>query len=175
MPIGQAHATVGALARLMQRLAAMTRPRWRTILRILALSVLGLLVLVQIVPYGRDHGNPPVAVEPSWNQPATRALAVRACFDCHSNQTRWPWYSHLAPISWMLQNHVDEGRRTLNFSEWNTGYKEAHEAGETVIEGSMPPRSYLLLHPEARLLAAERRELARGLDASIGTMQSMDD
>lgn len=139
------------------------------------LSILGLLVLVQVVPYGRDHGNPPVAVEPSWNQPSTRALAVRACFDCHSNQTRWPWYSRLAPISWMVQNHVDEGRRTLNFSEWNTGYKEAHEASKTVLEGSMPPPGYLLLHPEARLQAAERRELARGLDATLGTMQSMDD
>lgn len=146
----------------------MSRPRWKTILRVIVLSVVGLFVLAQLVPYGRDHVNPPVIVEPSWDRPATRALADRACFDCHSNQTRWPWYSNIAPMSWYLQNHVDEGREVLNFSEWSRTYEEAGESGETVLDGSMPPRSYLLLHPAARLTSAEQSELARGLDASLG-------
>lgn len=153
----------------------MTSQRWKTSFRILALSVVGLLVLVQLVPYGREHKNPPIAAEPSWNQASTRALAARACFDCHSNETRWPWYSHLAPTSWLVQNHVDEGRQTLNFSQWNENYKEAHEAAESVLEGSMPPRSYLLLHPAARLQPAERSELARGLGATFGVNQSTGD
>ncbi|HEU4727742.1 MAG TPA: heme-binding domain-containing protein [Kofleriaceae bacterium] len=156
----------------MQRIAAMTSQRWKATLRILPLSVVGLLVLAQLFPYGRDHRNPPVAAEPSWDQPSTRALAARACFDCHSNETRWPWYSHLAPMSWLVQNHVDEGRETLNFSQWNRAYKEAHEASETVLEGSMPPSSYVLLHPDARLQPAERSELARGLDATLGVTRS---
>jgi hypothetical protein len=147
---------------------AMTRPPWKTILRILALSVAGLIVLAQLVPYGRDHKNPAVASEPAWDHPSTRALAARACFDCHSNETQWPWYSRLAPTSWLVQNHVDEGRETLNFSQWNRGYKEARQASEKVLEGSMPPRSYLLLHAEARLQPAERTALARGLDATLG-------
>ena len=96
-----------------------------------------------------------------------RELAVRACFDCHSNQTRWPWYSHVAPMSWLVQDHVDEGRRELNFSDWNRGSSEADEAAETVRDREMPPQSYLLLHPEARLTDAEREQLARGLDASL--------
>jgi hypothetical protein len=151
----------------------MSRPRWKTIVRVLGLSILGLFVLAQLVPYGREHANPPVIVEPSWDRSATRALADRACFDCHSNQTRWPWYSNVAPISWYLQNHVNEGREVLNFSEWNRTYEEAGESGETVLDGSMPPRGYLLLHPEARLTATEQRVLARGLDASLGMMGSL--
>ena len=150
----------------------MTRIRWKTIVRMILLCIGGVLVLAQLVPYGRDHANPRVVLEPTWDQPTTRALAERACFDCHSNQTRWPWYAQVAPASWLLQGHVDEGRRVLNLSEWNRRYEEAHEAGETVVEGSMPPRSYLLLHPEARLDTAERTALARGLDASLGAARS---
>lgn len=143
--------------------------RWKSLLAIASVVTLALLVVVQLVPYGRDHNNPPVVAEPTWDSPATRALADRACFDCHSNQTRWPWYSDVAPMSWLVQSHVDEGREVLNFSAWNRAQSEADEAAETVREGEMPPRSYLLLHPEARLTAAERDQLARGLDASLGT------
>jgi hypothetical protein len=70
-----------------------------------------LLVGIQVIPYGRSHTNPPVTGEPAWDSPKTRELAVRACYDCHSNQTVWPWYSHIAPISWLVQQDVDEGRR----------------------------------------------------------------
>jgi hypothetical protein len=145
----------------------MSRPRWKSVLAVASLFVLALVLVAQLVPYGRDHHNPPLAAEPSWNSSTTRALADRACFDCHSNQTRWPWYSNVAPMSWFVQNHVDEGRHALNFSEWNRPSSEADEAAETVREREMPPRSYLLLHPEARLTDAEREQLARGLDASL--------
>ena len=145
----------------------MTRPRWNRVFRIGLLVAAGVLVLAQAVPYGRDHTNPPVVAEPAWDRPETRALADRACFDCHSNVTRWPWYSHVAPLSWGIQHHVDEGREELNFSEWNRTFDEADQAGDVVREQEMPPRSYLLLHPEARLTPAERDELARGLDASL--------
>lgn len=145
----------------------MSRPRWKSLLVTASLVVLGLVVVAQLIPYGRDHSNPPIVAEPVWNSPTTRELADRACFDCHSNETRWPWYSHVAPTSWLVQNHVDEGRHELNFSEWNRGSLEADEAAEAVRTGEMPPRSYLLLHPEARLTDAEREQLARGLDASL--------
>ncbi len=146
----------------------MARPRWKRILGISGLTVLAALVVAQLVPYGRDHTNPPVAAEPHWDSAATRSLAQRACFDCHSNETHWPWYSHVAPSSWLLQSHVDEGREVLNFSEFQKTYKEAHEAGQEVREGEMPPFSYLLMHPEARLSADEKQQLARGLDATLG-------
>ena len=69
-------------------------------------SIVGLFLLLQLVPYGRTHSNPPTVVEPAWDSPRTRELAVRACFDCHSNQTRWPWYrmahpqADLTPAEW---------------------------------------------------------------------------
>lgn len=126
------------------------------------------LALVQLVPYGRAHTNPPVIREPKWDSPRTRELAVRACFDCHSNETRWPWYSHVAPVSWLVQRDVDEGREALNFSRFDQPQEEAGEAAEETAEGSMPPWFYLPTHPEARLTSAEQQEFVRGLRATLG-------
>lgn len=132
-------------------------------------------LLLQLVPYGRAHDNPPVVQEPAWDSPQTRELATRACFDCHSNETTWPWYSNIAPISWLTQRHVDEGREYLNFSDWNRSHaeqgdegEEADEMAETVLEGEMPLRSYLPTHPAARLSDAERQALADGLLRTAG-------
>jgi Haem-binding domain len=129
--------------------------------------MLGLLVVVQVVPYGRDHTNPPVIAEPLWDSSQTRELAVRACFDCHSNETVWPWYSNVAPLSWLVQRDVVEGREELNFSEWDRP-QEGDESAETVREGTMPPSSYLLTHPDARLTDAELATLTDGLAATFG-------
>lgn len=129
--------------------------------------LLGGMLLIQLVPYGRAHANPPVAAEPIWDSNQTRDLAVRACFDCHSNETVWPWYSKVAPVSWLVQRDVDEGRDELNYSEWNRA-QEGEESAEKVREGSMPPRTYLLTHPDARLTDAEFAMLAEGLTATFG-------
>ena len=83
------------------------------------------LVAIQFVPYGRNHLNPPIGAEPTWDSPETRALAKRACFDCHSNETEWPAYSRLAPASWLIHRDVAEGRAVLNFSEWQRAQEEA--------------------------------------------------
>ncbi len=130
--------------------------------------VLGVIVifgLIQLIPYGKSHTNPPVVKEPNWDSPQTRALAVRACFDCHSNETVWRWYSNIAPASWLIQRDVDEGRRRLNFSDWGAQRRERRELGESVLEGSMPPWYYLPIHPEAILTAQEKNQLATGLDS----------
>ncbi len=132
---------------------------------LIALAVLGLTL--QFVPYGHGRDNPPVTQEPPWDSPRTRELAVRACFDCHSNETRWPWYGYVAPISWLLVHDVEDGRRHLNFSEWQRPQRHAHEAAEEVVEGEMPLWQYELLHGEARLTEAERGELVRGLQRTL--------
>src|SRR5512134_1372664 len=119
------------------------------------LAVVVLFLLIQLVPYGRNHNNPPVVGEPAWDSPQTRLLAQRACFDCHSNETQWPWYSNVAPMSWLVQRDVDEGRDRLNFSEWGQGEQEVDDVGETIREGEMPPVNYVLLHPLAKLSAQE--------------------
>jgi mono/diheme cytochrome c family protein len=128
---------------------------------------IALLIVIQLVPYGRNHQNPPVVAEPSWDSPQTRELAVVACFDCHSNETNWRWYSNIAPISWWVQHDVDEGRAALNFSDW-TQARRADEAAEIVREGEMPPRPYLITHPEARLSDADIASLADGLARTFG-------
>lgn len=132
-------------------------------------------VLIQLVPYGRDHQNPPVVQEPTWSSPQVRELAVRACYDCHSNETVWPWYSHIAPVSWLVQRDTDEGRSKLNFSEWHRPQKEADEAAEAVTEGEMPMSIYVLIHPHARLNDQERRQLVDGLTATISPHQHATD
>jgi len=137
--------------------------RW--LVRIVVALVV-VLVVIQAIPYGRDHTNPPVRAEPNWDSPRTRQLAEDACFACHSNETRWPWYSSVAPVSWLTQNDVDEGRRVLNFSEWDRP-QESGEAAEALREGEMPPWQFKLLHPEARLSDAEKAQLIRGLERTL--------
>jgi mono/diheme cytochrome c family protein len=134
----------------------------------LGLGILAALLVVQAVPYGRNHANPPITTEPAWDSPATRVLARRACFDCHSNETEWPAYARIAPASWLIQRDVDEGRAALNFSEWHRAQKEAHEAAEKVAERDMPLQAYALMHAHARLSDADRDQLARGLAKTLG-------
>lgn len=139
----------------------------RTVFRIL-LAISVLLVLIQFVPYGRNHTNPPVVAEPQWDSSKTRGLVKSACFDCHSNETEWPWYSHVAPVSWLIQRDVEKGRSKLNFSEWNRPEQEADEAAEKVRNGEMPLWFYLPLHPEARMSAAEKDTFIRKLQENFG-------
>jgi hypothetical protein len=129
-----------------------------------------LLVLIQALPFGRMPSNPPVTGEPTWDSPETRALAVRACYDCHSNETEQPWYSNVAPISWALSDHVESGRGKLNFSEFDRPQEEAREAAETTESGGMPPDYYTRfgLHSAADLSDAEVAQLVAGFRATPG-------
>jgi hypothetical protein len=129
------------------------------------LGLLALLLAIQLVPYGRDHANPTGRREIVWDSPRTEQLMTDACMDCHSNLTRWPWYSNVAPVSWLVQRDVDEGRRELNLS---TGEVEVEEMIETIREGSMPPWQYKPTHPGARLAEHEKQDLIRGLEATFG-------
>jgi hypothetical protein len=127
-----------------------------------------LFALIQVVPYGRSHSNPPVLAEPKWDSAATRELAVRACFDCHSNLTKWRWYSNVAPVSWLVQNDVSGGRSQFNFSEWNKPQDVSiDDLIESIRGGSMPPWFYTLPHPNASLSSAEKDALIRGLQATF--------
>jgi heme-binding protein len=139
----------------------------RTLAAAVSIAALA-LVVIQAVPYGRDRSVPPDGQHVSWSSPATQTLVSRACYDCHSNQTRWPWYASIAPLSWRIQSHVQHGREALNFTAFEPAQKEvaeaAREAGETVSKGEMPPFDYLLAHPEARLTADERRTLIGEFD-----------
>lgn len=145
----------------------------KKIIQFTVIGVVGLFVLIQFVPYGRAHTNPPTVMEPNWDSPETKALADRACLDCHSNQTVWPWYSNIAPVSWLVQHDVDEARGAINFSDWGNGalFDEGQAEviktfGEVMDGNEMPPIQFMPAHPEARLTDAERAQLRDGLVAT---------
>jgi hypothetical protein len=141
-----------------------------------AVALAGVLtfVLIQFVPYGRSHSNPPGTGEPDWATPETRELMVNACFSCHSNEVDYPPYASVAPISWMVQRHVDEGREAVNFSDFATDRGEADNSVEVVEEGEMPPAYFTRfgLHADAKLSTAQTEELIAGLKATPGMSES---
>ena len=142
--------------------------RWLSPRR-LAIGIFGLLVAIQLFPAWLWQINPAPQSQPKWDSPQTQALAQRACFDCHSNETVWPWYSHVAPMSWLVQRDVDEGRRALNYSEWDRGQREARESAKSVRKGEMPPWFYALPGTSASLTPAERSTLIAGLELTFGS------
>lgn len=145
---------------------------WRR-LTVIVLGVLALAWLIlQLIPLDRD--NPPVVSEPSWDSPQTRVLAQRACFDCHSNETVWPWYSQVAPARLLIWKDVRDGREEMNFSDWTRADQEAGEIVEVIREGEMPPWYYTLMHPDAKLSAAEKQALIDGLSASLPPGEDQD-
>ncbi len=133
------------------------------------LAGVALLIVIQFIPYGKDHTNPQIVAEPKWDTPKTRELFMKACVDCHSFETQWPAYSNVAPISWIVYNHVIEGREHFNVSNWGHQKKnEGEDAAEELEEGEMPLASYLLAHPEAKLSENEKELLIQGLKNTFG-------
>lgn len=152
--------------------------KWIKILAWDGLILLVILAAIQLIPV--DHDPPPTVREPVWDSSDTRDLAVDACFDCHSNQTEWPWYAKIAPSSWVLWYDVTQGREALNFSDWDQ--HDQPEAAENenfppkplaerieaeIRSGAMPPGLYRLAHPDARLSEAEKDALIEGLKRTV--------
>lgn len=144
----------------------------RKILIVIGVSV-AVLLAIQLVPVGRD--NPPVTAD--FDGPDAVKQVLRAsCYDCHSNETTWPWYSRVAPTSWLVAHDVDEARDHLNFSHWgrldpDRRAKLADEIWEEVSDGEMPLKVYLIAHPDARLDDARRatlRDWSTGFERSGG-------
>ncbi len=133
------------------------------------LVVIGAFLLIQLVPYGRDHSNPPVTKAARWPDARSAALFRDSCADCHSNRTDWRWYTNIAPVSWLVQKDVDEGRSTLNFSEWNKPQPGESEIADQIASGEMPPSTYTIVHPGASLTASEKRELVVALHRLFAT------
>lgn len=125
----------------------------------------GIVVMIQFIPVSRR--NPPIVTALSWDSSKTLAIAQRTCFDCHSNETQWPWYSYIAPVSWLITSDVNEGRARFNFSEI-TDDDSVGSLIKRINNNTMPPAKYLRLHPEARLAEAEKKEFIAGLRRSFG-------
>jgi hypothetical protein len=121
--------------------------------KLVLMIIIGLFAAIQFYPVERT--NPPVRQD-LGAPPGVTEVLHSSCYDCHSNETRWPWYSRIAPASWLLVDHVNEARGEVNFSEWDSVSPGKHEEileeiWEKVEEGEMPLLSYKILHPEARL------------------------
>ncbi|MCX7622713.1 MAG: heme-binding domain-containing protein [Thermomicrobium sp.] len=148
---------------------ATARSRWRRISVIAGVALIALFVVLQGIALALPRTNPPVIAEPNWDSPQTRELFMRACGDCHSNQTNWRWYTYVAPAAFLAYRDVTEGRQKCNVSEWGAGGEaKCDESVEQIQEGKMPPWFYLPLHPEANLSAQEKQQLIQGLVATFG-------
>jgi hypothetical protein len=138
--------------------------------KILKVGGIGLAVLLVVIQFFRPERSNP-AVDSAGDltaqmsvPPAVRSILERSCYDCHSNKTRWPWYTNVAPVSWLVVHDVDEGRERLNFSEWGS-YKQGKRVSRLdmmiteVDKGEMPLKNYLLMHGEAVLTEADKDTL----------------
>jgi hypothetical protein len=133
---------------------------------LVVLGILGGILMVLVGTFVVARENPPVTRTIQWDSPQTEELARRACFDCHSNETVWPWYSYVAPVAFLVAHDVEEGREEMNFStDENLNVREMIEQIE---DGEMPPRIYLPTHPEANLSAEEKEALIAGLRNTFG-------
>jgi hypothetical protein len=137
----------------------------KKILLFVVIGGLALFGLIQLIPI--NHDNPPTTQEPNWSSPEARALIKNGCFQCHSNETDWPWYSYVAPASWLVKFDVVRGRGEFNFSEWDKNPGELNEMVKEVQRGSMPPLQYTLFHPESKLNNQQKQALVDALTTSI--------
>ena len=150
----------------------------RKTLRIFLFTLIAIFVLMQAFRPARNSGelHGPQSLAVAHHVPArVEAILQKACYDCHSNRTRYPWYANIQPGGWWMQHHVNEGKQSLNFSEW-ISYKQEdmphilEELQEEVVEGGMPLPSYLWIHEDAKLSAAEKSALlawAKALEAKL--------
>jgi hypothetical protein len=142
--------------------------RRRRLLVRVGLGAVAVFALIQLVPYGWSHPNPPVVQDAPWPDEESAAIARRSCYSCHSNETDWPPYSYVAPMSWLVRYDVERGRDKLNFSEWDVFSGVADDAAEQVEEGTMPLSRYTRIHRDAALSDAE-------VDKLIAALESMED
>ena len=135
-------------------------------------ALLGVFALMQLVPYGWAKSNPPVTASAPWPDERAEAIARTSCYACHSNETEWPVYSYVAPMSWLVRNDVDGGRDELNFSEWDEDSADAAEdAEEEIVEGRMPLPNYRRVHRDAQLTDEEAAVLIDALGQMAGSFE----
>ena len=141
--------------------------RLKRILKWFAIVLLVILIGIQFVRPALT--NPPVDESQTINSqmqmtPEVASILDRSCRDCHSNKTVWPWYTNVAPVSWWLSNHVNDGRRSLNMSEWgkldpNRQDRKLRQMCDEVSDGVMPLSSYTPMHPAAKLSDQDKKTL----------------
>ncbi len=125
---------------------------------------------------GIRHEDPPTR-DDAAAPPKIAAILIRSCYDCHSNETRWPWYGYVAPFSWWLERDVGLGRKQLNFSEWGSYYlttklRKLQWIDRTLRQENMPPWSYRILHPQAALNQTDLLLLLQWIESELASQRS---
>lgn len=138
-----------------------------------ALLLAAAFIALQIIPPEKispDYkypGNPPVNQQFQWDSPQTEQLARTACYDCHSNETYYPWYAYVAPASWLINYDINVARDALNFSTWAKSDIDLNDMIDIIEDGDMPKPIYLPLHPEANLSGGQKEQFIAGLRATF--------
>jgi hypothetical protein len=150
-------------------------------LKKISLVLLGILIALQFVQPAKNVHPEPGAVEKDISTvfplpDQIDKILITSCADCHSNNTRYPWYARIQPLAWWLNNHVEEGKKELNFNEFASyrprrQYHKLEEIIEQVKEGEMPLKSYTLIHQNAKLNESQREELSSWANTLLDTMR----
>lgn len=128
-------------------------------------SVAALQLLQPTQLHTSEHHSRSLFSDPALD-PRVRSILRRSCADCHSDETRVPWYARVSPVSWFIMRHIDRGREKLNFSDWpKDPTDEKQDIADSVDKGEMPIFSYLLIHRSARLSDNDRRVLDKWADS----------
>ena len=143
---------------------------WKKIVWIVILLI---IVIIQIIPSGRPEvivDNPNDLVLNNHLPDSVKSILKNACYDCHSNETKYPWYAYVAPVSWLVSQDTWMGREHLNFSDWESytkmdKAKQLGDIGEEVGDGVMPMPIYILMHPEAKLTLRQRELMVEWSDS----------
>jgi hypothetical protein len=142
----------------------------------------GLVVVFGLLQFTNPSPtNPPVLKDMIAENPPPAHVAAMlhaACYDCHSNETKWPWYSRVAPMSWLIASDVNEGRYNLNLSEWPADMpdhviRRLENMSEKIGYGEMPPKKYTAIHADARLSDRDRKELTDWLDGEAARVKAL--
>ena len=146
-------------------------------LKWILLALIIVLALAQLTNPART--NPPVVYDFAATNPPPPQIATllhAACYDCHSYETKWPWYSRVAPVSWLVASDVNEGREHVNLSDWpkdsERAAKKLERMSEAIEDNDMPPGKYTMIHADARLTADQRKQLTQWLDASAEQLKT---
>ncbi len=144
---------------------------------LLPAAAVALLAAIQFIPVSMTN---PAVTQDLSAPPPIGSLLRRGCYDCHSNQTRWPWYAHVAPMSWLVAHDVNDGRRHLNFSTWDayasdpgTEAEKLEKLGRVIGNGSMPPWYYAMMHRGARLSRGDRSLVAGWASRSASALENV--
>ncbi len=136
--------------------------------KVIVFVIIGGLILfglIQLIPI--DRTNAPITREPNWSSPEARALVKQHCFQCHSNEVEWPWYSYVAPASWLIKFDVVRGLHNFNYSEWDKNPGNLSDMVENINRGSMPPLQYTIFHPESRMTDQQKQALIDALTSTL--------